>query len=99
MSSVFYGHLKAGVSSVRSTKLRSFWMMLGVVIGVTSVITVVAIGNGIKQQVSGQIHHYGKNLITVSPAQLQSGSNSSGLSLISGLSATGPLTSKDVNNI
>lgn len=98
-SSVLYGHLKAGIDSVRSTKLRSFWMMLGVVIGVASVITVVAIGNGIKQQVSGQIHHYGKDLITVSPAQLQANTAGSGLSFISGLSATGPLTNKDVRAI
>jgi putative ABC transport system permease protein len=100
-SSVFYGHLKSGVRSVRSTKLRSFWMMMGVVIGVASVITVVAIGNGIKQQVSGQIHHLGKNLITVHPSQLQadSASGSNGLSLLSGLSTSGPLTDKDVSTI
>jgi putative ABC transport system permease protein len=101
MNSVLYGHLKAGISAVRSTKLRSFWMMLGVVIGVSSVITVVAIGNGIKQQVSGQIHHLGKNLITVHPAQLQAGSTSgsNGLSLISGLTTSGPLTAKDVSTV
>lgn len=101
MKSVVYGHLKAGVNSVRSTKLRSFWMMLGVVIGVASVITVVAIGNGIKQQISGQIHHFGKNLITVHPAQLQAGSTSGsgGLSLLSGLTTSGPLTAKDIDTV
>lgn len=100
-SSVFYGHLKVGVSSVRNAKLRSFWMMLGVVIGVASVITVVAIGNGIKEQVSGQIHHLGKNLITVHPGQLQAGSTSgsNGLSLISGLTTSGPLTNQDVSTV
>lgn len=100
-SSVAYGHLKAGVASVRSTKLRSFWTILGVVIGVASVITVVAIGTGIKHQVSGQIHHLGKNLITVRPAQLQGGTNSaaSGLGLISGLSASGSLTSRDISTV
>jgi ABC-type antimicrobial peptide transport system permease subunit len=100
-SSVAYGHLKSGISSVRSTKLRSFWMMMGVVIGVASVITVVGIGNGIKQQVSGQIHHLGKNLITVHPAQLQadSTSGSNGLSLLAGLSTSGPLTDKDVSTV
>jgi putative ABC transport system permease protein len=100
-SSVLYGHLKAGINAVRTTKLRSFWMMLGVVIGVASVITVVAIGNGVKQQVSGQIHHLGKNLITVHPAQLQanSTSGSNGLSLLSGLSTSGPLTAKDISTV
>lgn len=100
-SSVVYGHLKSGVNAMRSTKLRSFWTMLGVIIGVASVITVVAIGTGIKQQVYGQIHHFGKNLITVRPAQLQvsDGVGASGLGLISGLSTTASLTNKDVNAV
>jgi ABC-type antimicrobial peptide transport system permease subunit len=100
-SSIAYGHLKSGIASVRSTKLRSFWTMLGVVIGVASVITVVSIGAGIKQQISGQIHHFGKNLVTVRPAQLQGGTNagSSGLGLISGLSTGGSLTSRDISTV
>lgn len=100
-SSILLGHLKSGVAAVRNTKLRSFWTMLGVIIGVTSVITVVAIGTGIKQQVSGQIHHFGNNLITVRPAHVQagSGSSASGLALISGLDASGSLTDKDVDTV
>ncbi|HYH36346.1 MAG TPA: ABC transporter permease [Candidatus Saccharimonadales bacterium] len=101
MSRVIFGHVKSGINTVRKTKLRSFWMMLGVVIGVASVITVVAIGNGIKQQISGQIHHMGKNLITVHPAQLQADSTkgSNGLSLLSGLTTSGPLTAKDISAV
>ena len=62
-SSLTRGHLKAGLDSVRGAKLRSFWTMVGVIIGVTSVITVIAIGTGVRNQVSGQIHHLGKDLI------------------------------------
>ncbi len=100
-SSVIIGHMKAGVNAMRNTKLRSFWTMLGVIIGVASVITVVAIGTGIKQQVSGQIHHFGKNLITVRPAQIHTndGVGASGLGIISGLSTTGALTDKDVKAV
>jgi putative ABC transport system permease protein len=107
--SVSRGHLKAGVDSVRSAKLRSFWTMLGVIIGVTSVITVVALGVGIKQQISGQIHHFGTNVITVRPAQLQAGdgsnsyngtgSSSQSFNLIAGLTTSGTLTAKDINTI
>ncbi|HMH31269.1 MAG TPA: ABC transporter permease, partial [Methylomirabilota bacterium] len=95
------GDLRAGVDSVRNAKLRSFWTMLGVIIGVTSVITVVAIGQGIKQQVGGQIHHYGKNLITVRPGQLHTTSDtgSDGLNLVSGLNVSAPLTAKDISVI
>lgn len=72
--------------------------MLGVIIGVASVITVVAIGEGIKEQVNRQIHSYDKNLITVRPAQLQAATatGNQALNLISGLNVTTPLTAKDV---
>lgn len=92
------GHIKAGVNSVRSTKLRSFWTMLGIIIGVTSVISVVSIGEGVKQQIGGQIHHLGKNLITVRPAQLNGGTglHSEGANLLSGLNVTAALSNKDV---
>ena len=98
MKTLTRGHFKAGLDSVRSTKLRSFWTMLGVIIGVTSVITVVAIGEGVKQQINGQIHHMGKDLITIRPTQLQTGDGAGHVnsSLLSGLSITSPLTSKDV---
>jgi putative ABC transport system permease protein len=97
VKSLTNGHLKSGLNAVRNAKLRSFWTMLGVIIGVTSVITVVGIGEGIKQQISGQIHHFGDNVITVRPAELQTTSDSgnTGLNILSGLNITAPLTAKD----
>ena len=92
------GHLKAGLNAIRSAKLRSFWTVSGVIIGVASVITIVGIGEGIKQQVGGQIHHLGKDLVTIRPAQLQPGSASqdNSISQLSGFSISEPLTVKDV---
>jgi len=97
MKSLTRGHFKAGFDSVRSAKLRSFWTMLGVIIGVSSVITIVAIGQGIQKQVSGQLHQYGKNLITVRPALLNTAadSGSKGINLIAGLNVSAPLTAED----
>jgi putative ABC transport system permease protein len=101
VKSLTQGHLKAGINSVRNAKMRSFWTMLGVIIGVASVITIVSIGEGVKQQISGQIHHFGGNVITVRPAQLQtsSDSGSNGLNILSGLNITAPLTAKDVTAV
>jgi putative ABC transport system permease protein len=101
MKSITKGHLKAGYDSVRNAKLRSFWTMLGVIIGVTSVITVVAIGEGIKQQISGQIHHFGKDVITIRPAQLHEAPDSANrsLNLLAGLNISAPLSEKDVHTI
>jgi putative ABC transport system permease protein len=72
-----------------------------VIIGVASVIIVVGIGEGIKQQIGSQIHHLGKDLITIRPAQLQPGTNSgsSPINQLSGFSVSGPLTTKDVTTV
>jgi len=91
-------HLKAGIDAVRSAKFRSLWTMLGVIIGVASVITVVGIGEGIKQQVSGQIHHLGQNLITIRPSAINAGPAGDG-SLIGDLAINQPISSKDVGVI
>ena len=101
MKSLTRGHLKTGFDSVRAAKLRSFWTMLGVIIGVASVITVVGVGDGIKQQISGQIHQFGKNLITIQPIQLHAGSGLSvnNVSLLSGLNISGSLSPQDVNAV
>jgi putative ABC transport system permease protein len=98
MRSLVSGHLKTGTDSLRGAKLRSFWTMMGIIIGVASVITVVAIGEGIKQQISGQIHHLGYNLVTIKPAQLHTGKGSSNSGdTISGLNVGGTLGPKDID--
>src|SRR5580698_617362 len=101
MKSLTRGHLKTGFDSVRAAKMRNFWTMLGVIIGVASVITVVGVGDGIKQQIGDQIHHFGKNLITVQPIQLHAGSGLSvnNISLLSGLNISGSLSPQDVNAV
>ncbi len=101
MKSITQGHMRAGWETVRGTKMRNFWTMLGVIIGVASVITIVGIGEGAKQQISGEIHHLGKNLITVRPGQLKPGSaaGDSTTSALSGLDINGFLTAKDVGII
>lgn len=94
------GQFKAGFESVRSAKLRSFWTMLGIIIGVASVITIVSIGEGVKQQITGQIQHLGKDLITVRPAQLRpSGGEPDSADLLTGLGITAPISNKDVATV
>jgi putative ABC transport system permease protein len=95
MKSLTRGHLKAGFDSVRGAKMRNFWTMLGVIIGVASVITVVAIGTGVKRQVSGQIHHIGKDVITIRPAQLETGTGGVNSALLTGLNVSGALSPRD----
>lgn len=98
MKSLTRGHLKAGLDSMRGAKWRNFWTMLGVIIGVASVISVVGIGEGVKQQISGQIHHLGKGLITIRPGELRPGTHSS-VNRLTGPNITGTLSGKDVDAV
>lgn len=54
--------------SIGSSKLRTFLAMLGIVIGVGSVILMVAIGNGSRRSVQEAIDAMGSNQLIVSPA-------------------------------
>ncbi|NMB46002.1 MAG: FtsX-like permease family protein [Firmicutes bacterium] len=65
--------IKIAFHSFSSNKLRTALSLLGIIIGVASVITLVGIGTGAQQQVTGQIGSMGSNLITVSPGFTRGG--------------------------
>ncbi|CDF57492.1 ABC transporter permease [Thermobrachium celere] len=56
---------KMAFSSIASNKIRTFLTMLGIIIGISSVITLVGLGEGTKKKVQEQIESLGTNLITV----------------------------------
>ena len=62
--------------AVRSHRLRSMLTMLGIVIGIASVILTVGLGQGAQDQVKSQISALGSNLLIVSPG---SSTDSSGV--------------------
>ncbi|MBS1723594.1 MAG: ABC transporter permease [Armatimonadetes bacterium] len=57
----------SAIRSIANNKLRSFLTMLGVVIGVGSVITMIGIGEGTKQKSLSELEVMGSNRITVMP--------------------------------
>ena len=61
--------LLLALRSIRRNLLRSFLTMLGIVIGVSAVITMVTLGNGATQAVQNQIAGLGTNLLQVRPGQ------------------------------
>jgi putative ABC transport system permease protein len=58
--------IKLALQSLWANKLRSILTLLGVVIGVASVIAVVTLTNGAKQFVTSKINTYGADVITIS---------------------------------
>src|SRR5487761_2012332 len=60
-------------------KMRSSLTALGIIIGVASVITMVAVGNGAQASITKQVSALGQNLLTVFAGSRRSGGVSSGL--------------------
>ena len=54
---------------IRRNLLRAFLTMLGVIIGVISVVVMIAIGNGVKQNIQTQIKNLGSNIIKLSSCE------------------------------
>ena len=58
---------KIALRALSNNKLRAFLTMLGIIIGVASVITMLAIGQGSKKSIQAQISEMGSNMIMIHP--------------------------------
>jgi putative ABC transport system permease protein len=84
---------KSALEALRSNPLRSFLTMLGIMIGVASVMAMMAISEGAARQVDAQISALGANNLTVRPGASRRGGRSSGAA-----SAT-PFTDRTINDL
>ncbi len=62
----FYEYVKMAVQNIRANKGRSFLTMLGIIIGIASVIAIVSIGEGTKNQMNSEISDIGGGQIYIS---------------------------------
>ncbi len=70
---MFYEVLQIAFTSLRANKLRSALTMLGIVIGVGSVIAMVALGTGAEQSVRERISKLGTTLLQINPQRVAQG--------------------------
>ena len=70
--------LLLALRSIRRNLLRSFLTILGIVIGVSAVITMVTLGNGATLAVQNQISSLGTNLLQLRPGQRMMGPGGGG---------------------
>ena len=59
--------IKIALRALANNKLRGFLTMLGIIIGVASVITMLAIGQGSKRSIQAEISEMGSNMIMIQP--------------------------------
>ena len=75
--------IKIALKALSNNKMRGFLTMLGIIIGVASVITMLAIGQGAKKGIQSQISEMGSNLIMIQPGggMMRGGVRQSGSSM------------------
>lgn len=60
----FFQTIKLAIKNIKSNKLRSALTMLGIIIGISSVIVLVGMGSGSTKQITSQVQSLGTNLIS-----------------------------------
>jgi putative ABC transport system permease protein len=86
--------LRSSAEAIRNHRLRSLLTMLGIVIGISSVIVTVGLGEGAQDEVRHQIDSLGSNLLIVSP-----GSTTSTSGVRGGFGSASTLTLADADAI
>jgi len=70
---MFFNALTLALRTIRRNLMRSFLTILGIVIGVASVIAMVMLGEGATAYVTNNITKLGSNMLTISPGQDRKG--------------------------
>jgi ABC-type antimicrobial peptide transport system permease subunit len=65
--------LSSALDALNANRVRSFLTMLGIIIGVSAVIAVVALAQGVSQNINANFASLGTNILTISPGTTQSG--------------------------
>ncbi len=89
------------LSSIRSSKVRSALTMLGIIIGVMSVVITVSLGEGVKNQVIKQVNQLGNDIIVIRPGKtIERDANGkiTKFNLVAGFGAS-TITEKDVADV
>ncbi len=63
----FINLIRLAIKALQRNKLRALLTMLGIIIGVASVITMMSIGEGSKQSINASLASMGSNMITIMP--------------------------------
>jgi len=69
----FIDHFRQALHAIVSHKMRSFLSMVGILIGIASVIAMLALGQGAKESITKQLSSLGSNLLSIRPGASQMG--------------------------
>lgn len=68
---IIFESIKLALGAIWANKARSFLTMLGIIIGITSVVSLMAIGEGVKKEVEKTVNDIGTNMVFVFGGNVQ----------------------------
>lgn len=80
--------IKVALQAIKTNKSRTILTMLGIIIGVTSVILLVSIGNGLKNYITDQLESLGGDSLFIIPGEFEIGAGGGGGMPGAGISAS-----------
>ena len=96
---MFWENVRMAFISLKSAKLRSFLTMLGIIIGVGAVVSIIAIGEGVKDSVKNEVSGLGSNILAITSGQLKSTKNGKTTFNVGGSVGSSTLTVADIDTI
>lgn len=88
-------NLRIAFLALWANKLRSALTTLGIIIGIAAVIMLIAMGQGVKKEITKEIESIGTNVLIVLPGKVPVGENKGSLGQIGGLAGVPSLTNAD----
>ncbi|MDW5551789.1 ABC transporter permease [Methanosarcina sp.] len=90
-------YLKMGLNMLLHSKLRSWLTIIGIVIGVGSVVGIISLGDAMQANVQSKLSDLDLTTITISPGYTKASSNMRGPGMGGGVSTDAELTKDDIN--
>jgi putative ABC transport system permease protein len=90
-------YLKMGLNMLLHSKLRSWLTIIGIVIGVGSVVGIISLGDAMQANVQSKLSDLDLTTITISPGYTKASSNMHGPGMGGGVSTDAELTKDDIN--
>src|SRR3989304_9387883 len=87
------------LTDFKKSKVRTFLTSLGIMIGVMSVVLLIALGIGLKNYLSQQFENLGANLIIIFPGNVFSSESGAGGSFGAGFSGGASFDEKDYESL
>jgi len=65
----FFANFKLAIQNLRSTRVRTTLTIVGVIIGITSITAILALSEGAKNNIRGQVSELGDDILTIRPGK------------------------------